>query len=203
VFVRVLGDDTASILSKSTGNKVRVAEYYSPYSRGFARWVPSLYLWKLLDEIKDTDQRFDATLLTHYNIPPELAGNVTKYYPDMANQTFKDYAEAWAEDGNYFNGGGYAVRYVFMDGDSQEGKDLQAQVKNKYRALKVNPAVQNLIREGKTHQIDSMIQTNKKLGMITMDDALYELALDDQIGNDVALSFAQDPNALEKKLSFM
>ncbi|MBN1276214.1 MAG: type IV pilus twitching motility protein PilT [Deltaproteobacteria bacterium] len=38
-----------------------------------------------------------------------------------------------------------------------------------------NPAVRNLIREGKTFQIPSMIQTGKKYGMQTLDDAIMAL----------------------------
>jgi len=37
------------------------------------------------------------------------------------------------------------------------------------------PAVSNLIREGKTFQIPSIIQTNRKTGMVTLNDALLEL----------------------------
>jgi twitching motility protein PilT len=37
------------------------------------------------------------------------------------------------------------------------------------------PAVSNLIREGKTFQIPSIIQTNRKAGMVTLNDALMEL----------------------------
>jgi len=37
------------------------------------------------------------------------------------------------------------------------------------------PAISNLIREGKTFQIPSMMQTNKKAGMVTMNDALLEV----------------------------
>ena len=37
------------------------------------------------------------------------------------------------------------------------------------------PAVRNLIREGKTFQIPSMIQTGKKYGMQTLDDSIMEL----------------------------
>jgi twitching motility protein PilT len=37
------------------------------------------------------------------------------------------------------------------------------------------PAVSNLIREGKTFQIPSIMQTNRKSGMITLNDALMEL----------------------------
>ncbi|HET9465086.1 MAG TPA: type IV pilus twitching motility protein PilT, partial [Gemmatimonadales bacterium] len=37
------------------------------------------------------------------------------------------------------------------------------------------PAVSNLIREGKTFQIPSIMQTNRKAGMVTLNDALLEL----------------------------
>src|SRR5712671_1135157 len=42
--------------------------------------------------------------------------------------------------------------------------------------LIATPAISNLIREGKTFQIPSIIQTSKKLGMLTLNDALLELA---------------------------
>lgn len=41
--------------------------------------------------------------------------------------------------------------------------------------LIATPAVRNLIREGKTHQIPSMIQTGKQYGMQLLDDAIMEL----------------------------
>jgi twitching motility protein PilT len=37
------------------------------------------------------------------------------------------------------------------------------------------PAISNLIREGKTFQIQSVLQTSRRLGMVTMNDALVEL----------------------------
>ena len=37
------------------------------------------------------------------------------------------------------------------------------------------PAISNLIREGKTFQIPSIMQTNRKAGMVTLNDALMEL----------------------------
>jgi twitching motility protein PilT len=41
--------------------------------------------------------------------------------------------------------------------------------------LLVTPAVQNLIREGKTFQIPSVMQTSRKIGMATLHDSLIEL----------------------------
>jgi twitching motility protein PilT len=43
------------------------------------------------------------------------------------------------------------------------------------------PAVSNLIREGKTFQIPSIMQTNRKSGMVTLNDALLELVDTGQI----------------------
>src|SRR5262249_16010084 len=40
--------------------------------------------------------------------------------------------------------------------------------------LLVTPVISNLIREGKTFQIPSVMQTAKNLGMITLNDALLE-----------------------------
>jgi twitching motility protein PilT len=41
--------------------------------------------------------------------------------------------------------------------------------------LLVNSAVSNLIREGKTFQIPSIMQTQRNAGMVTLNDALYDL----------------------------
>ncbi len=43
------------------------------------------------------------------------------------------------------------------------------------------PAVSNLIREGKTFQIPSIMQTNRKAGMVTLNDALMELVVARQV----------------------
>lgn len=69
-----------------------------------------------------------------------------------------------------------------------------------FEVMLMSVAIKNLIRESKTFQIDSMIQTSKEKGMITMDDALYELCMMGHISSEMAISFAQDPVALEKKI---
>jgi len=48
------------------------------------------------------------------------------------------------------------------------------------------PAISNLIREGKTFQIPSIIQTSRKLGMNTLNDALLELVEKKMIDPDEA-----------------
>ncbi len=52
--------------------------------------------------------------------------------------------------------------------------------------LLTTPAIANLIREGKTFQIPSIIQTSKKLGMLTLNDALLELVEKKAIDPDEA-----------------
>lgn len=53
-------------------------------------------------------------------------------------------------------------------------------------------AVRNLIREAKTHQIPSMIQTGKKYGMILLDDAIMDLLNRGMISADEAYMKAND-----------
>lgn len=69
-----------------------------------------------------------------------------------------------------------------------------------FEVMHSNVAIKNLIREGKTHQIGSIIQTNKKIGMQTMDDAIYELFLSGEISGEEAINFAQDSQNLERKV---
>ena len=63
-----------------------------------------------------------------------------------------------------------------------------------------SPAIRNLIRENKTHQINGLIQTSKKLGMQLMDDSLYELYSKHKVNKDVALSYSQDMVAMQKRM---
>ncbi len=58
--------------------------------------------------------------------------------------------------------------------------------------LKVNAASSNLIREGKTFQLPSVIQTGRKDGMQLMDQALQELLNAKRIDIDEARRFAQN-----------
>jgi twitching motility protein PilT len=54
------------------------------------------------------------------------------------------------------------------------------------------PAVRNLIREGKTFQIPSMIQTGKKYGMQTLDDAIINFLNKKMISADEAYAKSND-----------
>ncbi len=69
-----------------------------------------------------------------------------------------------------------------------------------YEVMHATPAIKNLIREGKTHQIPSLIQTSKKLGMQTMDDAIFDLYSRRKIDGERALNFAQDVVSFERRI---
>lgn len=69
-----------------------------------------------------------------------------------------------------------------------------------FEVLHANHAIRNLIREGKSHQIASVMQTNRKMGMITMDEAIRQLYMDGKISKQMAIQFAQDPDGMETRL---
>lgn len=60
------------------------------------------------------------------------------------------------------------------------------------------PAVRNLIREAKSHQIYSVIQTGARFGMQTMDASLAELVRRGKITKDLALRRSSNPEELER-----
>ena len=64
------------------------------------------------------------------------------------------------------------------------------------------PAIRNLIREGKTHQIQSSIQTGASLGMETMDKALVNLYNDGLISKENVLKYCMDLEAIKRYVTF-
>jgi len=58
--------------------------------------------------------------------------------------------------------------------------------------LIATPAVRNLIREAKTYQIPSMVQTGKKYGMQLLDDAIFDLVNKGWVSADEAYAKAND-----------
>jgi len=64
--------------------------------------------------------------------------------------------------------------------------------------MTASPAIRNLIRENKAHQISSMIQTSANLGMQTMDQCLRDLYIRGYITFELAMERAMNPVELEK-----
>ena len=66
--------------------------------------------------------------------------------------------------------------------------------------LTVNYAVAALIREGKTHQLASQIQTGREDGMVAFEASLFELIRTGKITREVAVAAARDPAELQRRL---
>ena len=58
------------------------------------------------------------------------------------------------------------------------------------------PAVRNLIRESKTQQLTTVMQTGRKFGMVTMDESLADKYRQGLISSETALAQAHDPSVL-------
>lgn len=69
-----------------------------------------------------------------------------------------------------------------------------------YEVMIATPAIRNLIREGKTHQIDTSIQTSAALGMNTMDVSLISLYKRGEITKEIAISQAYNMDEVRKKI---
>ncbi len=66
--------------------------------------------------------------------------------------------------------------------------------------LIVNTPVRALIRDDKAHQIYSIIQTSKKIGMQTMNASLSELAMSNRITSEEAIARSSEPDELKRLL---
>lgn len=69
-----------------------------------------------------------------------------------------------------------------------------------YELLINNSAVSNLIREGRTHEITTVIQTSSQEGMIDMDRSLAELVRRGEVTIEHAYERALDPETFERYL---
>ena len=69
-----------------------------------------------------------------------------------------------------------------------------------FEIMHLNSAIRNMIRESKTHQIDSVIQTYANEGMISMDASILNLYKAGRITADTAVKFAMNPELMEKKV---
>jgi twitching motility protein PilT len=70
---------------------------------------------------------------------------------------------------------------------SGRGRAMAAEI------LVVTPAIRALIRDDKIHQIYSIMQSGKKFGMQTLNDALYQLYVSRQVSADECVRASSDP----------
>lgn len=70
-----------------------------------------------------------------------------------------------------------------------------------FEIMIATPAIRNLIREGKTYQIVSEIQTGKRYGMIALDEHLQDLYAKGIISYESMIDAAQDPKDVAGRAS--
>ena len=69
-----------------------------------------------------------------------------------------------------------------------------------FEVMTVNPAIQNMIRDGRTHQIDNVIYGGSDRNMLSMDAELQRLVRAGKITRDIALLYAANPETLAKRI---
>ncbi len=62
------------------------------------------------------------------------------------------------------------------------------------------PAIANLIRENKIHELPSIIETSGKKGMITFNKSLEDLVRKKEISKEIAIKYSLNPQDLEARL---
>ena len=68
-----------------------------------------------------------------------------------------------------------------------------------FEIMITNTAIRNLIREEKTHQLDSAIASGGAEGMRTMDQSLFDLVKSGRVAKEMALQYSIHQEALEKR----
>lgn len=66
--------------------------------------------------------------------------------------------------------------------------------------MHMNSAIRSLIRDSKTHQIDSVIAASSAEGMRTMDQSILGLYHTGRISKETALLYADNPEQLQRKM---
>ena len=69
-----------------------------------------------------------------------------------------------------------------------------------FEVMTVNPAIQNMIRDGRTHQIDNVIYGGSDKTMLCMDTELQRLYREGRITRDTAVMYATNPEVLSKRI---
>lgn len=69
-----------------------------------------------------------------------------------------------------------------------------------FEVMRLNPAIRNMIRDNKVHQIDGVIASSANEHMRSMDQSLFELYQKKRITKETALKYASNADMLKRKL---
>lgn len=70
-----------------------------------------------------------------------------------------------------------------------------------FEILEANSAIRTMIRDGKVHQIDSVIHSSIREGMISMDSSILELFRNGKIDPETAINFSMNQDAMKRNVS--
>lgn len=70
-----------------------------------------------------------------------------------------------------------------------------------FEVMRLNPAIRNMIRDNKVHQIDGVIASSANEHMRSMDQSLFELYRQKRVTKETALKYASNADMLKRKLS--
>jgi len=71
-----------------------------------------------------------------------------------------------------------------------------------FEIMIMTPAVENLVRKNETFKIKSTLQTSKTLGMVQLDDYLWDRYKEGKISKESMLQKSQEPKEIQRKLDF-
>lgn len=66
--------------------------------------------------------------------------------------------------------------------------------------MTATPAVRTVVRDGKSHQLDNIIQTSAELGMMTLEASLAQAVMQQKISIEAASAYAVRPEELARRL---
>ncbi|CAK7021088.1 MAG: hypothetical protein DELT_03297 [Desulfovibrio sp.] len=69
-----------------------------------------------------------------------------------------------------------------------------------FEIVRCNTAIRNMIREAKTHQIETAIASSAAEGMVTMDASLLKMCADGVISAETAIAHSLSPDVVKRKL---
>ena len=69
-----------------------------------------------------------------------------------------------------------------------------------FELMPMTPAIRTMIRDGKTHQIDGVLQASSQKNCFSMDASLLQLYRQNRITRETALTYSPNPELLSKKI---
>lgn len=122
-----------------------------------------------------------ATL--HTNSAPQTIDRIIDVFPPGQQEQIKVQLSSTLQG---------VVTQQLLPTTNGQGRVLAAEV------MIVNPAIRNLIREGKTHQMLTVLQTGSRWGMQTMEMALRDLVRSGRITQEVAQEYCNDTEGFSR-----